>query len=176
MPFAVRNLEAGRAVFSDPTRNIALEWSGAGDVDGNDIQQVPDELAENVNFLRAVQKGIFAVEEAPEAIKAALDKQTTSWRRKAEQDREATAAAIDPEAHNDLLQVACIGPGQRAGTKCEALVLVKEKTMGEKPPLCDRHKKLVSEYVMTQTDKIVDGKAETKWVRADMGAREYQQV
>jgi len=176
MPFAVRNLEAGRAVFSDPTHNIALEWSGAGDIDGNDIQQVPDELAQNVNFLRAVQKGIFAVEEADEAIRAALDKQTTSWRRKSDEAKEASAAVIDPEARNDLVQMECVGPSQRAGVNCGTAVLVREKVIGEKPPLCERHKKLVNEYVMTQTDKIVDGKAETKWVRAVQGAREFQQV
>jgi hypothetical protein len=176
MPFAVRNLEAGPAVFSDPTRNIALEWAGADDEDGNDIQQVPDELAQNVNFLRALQKGIFVVEEADEALREALDKQTASWKRRTDEAKAATAATIDPEARNDLISMECIGPSQRAGVNCGTAVLVREKMIGEKPPLCERHKKLAGEYVMTQTDKIVDGKAETKWSRAGMGAREVQQV
>lgn len=176
MPFAVRNLEAGPAVFSDPTQNIALEWQGAGDEDGNDIQQVPDILAENVNFLRALQKGIFQVEEAPEALRAALDKQTTSWRRKRAEAEQATQATISEEANNDIIPTPCVGPGGKPGVACGADVMVREKQKGDKPPLCAKHKALAGEYVMTQTDKIVDGKAETKWTRMAMGVRESQQV
>ena len=176
MPFAVRNLEAGKSVFSDPIRNISLEWSGAGDVDGGDIQQVPDELAENVNFIRAMQKGIFEVEEAPEAIKTALEKQSASWRKQKAESAKVSAEAIDPEANNDLVPVPCVGPGPRAGINCGEAVLLREKTKDDKPPLCDRHKSLAGEYVMTEGDKIVNGKAEVKWSRMGMAQREVQQV
>lgn len=175
MPFAVRNLEPGRAVFSDLTKNIALEWAGAGDLDGNDIQQVPDELADNVNFLRALQKGLFKVEEAPAALKEALEKQTASWTRKREQQETLTKESISEEANNDLITTPCIGPGARGG-QCGEGVVVKEKTMGEKPPLCDKHRGLAAEYVMTETDKIVNGKAQKTWSRAGLAVREVQQV
>jgi hypothetical protein len=174
MPFAVRNLEAGPAVFSDPTRNIAIEWQGADDEDGGDIQQVPDELADNVNFLRALQKGIFEVEEAPEALRAALDKQTASWRRKSEQAKAQTEAALDPQANNDIIPTPCVGPGPRPGVQCGADVLIREKSKGERPPLCSKHKNLAGEYVITQGEKIVDGKAETLWTRMGMTQREVQ--
>jgi hypothetical protein len=175
MPFAVRNTEAGPAVFSDLTKNIQIEWAGAGDEDGNDIQQVPDELAEHVNFLRAVQKGIFVVEEAPEAVQTALARQSSAWKRKRDQDATATQEAISQDANNDLVTVPCIGPG-RGGGQCGDAVVVKEKTRGDRPPLCERHKGLAGEYVMTETDQILNGRAVKQWSRAGMAPREHQQV
>lgn len=174
MPFAVRNMEPGPAVFSDLSNNIALEWARAGDEDGNDVQQVPDVLAENVNFLRAVQKGVFVVEEASPEIEAALTRQAGAWRRKQDEFKEMARAAISEETRNDIITVPCIGPGPKG--ECGEPVMVKEKSREERPPLCQRHARLINEFVVTETDKIVDGRAVRTWSRAGMAPREQQQV
>ncbi len=62
-PVLVRNLSRGPAVFNDIKTATSIEWQGAGDPNGDDIQPVPASIAiENVNFLKAVSRGTFLIE------------------------------------------------------------------------------------------------------------------
>lgn len=61
VPVLVRNCENGPAVFTEPVAKVQIEWQGAGDPAGNDHQYVPQDLLDNVNFQRALNRGIFEV-------------------------------------------------------------------------------------------------------------------
>lgn len=170
MPVLVRNTEAGPTVFTDANTNTQVEWQGAGDPSGEDVQQVPDKLVENVSFLRAVNRGILVVEEATDEVMAALARQTTSWKERRAKAEAASADAIDEQANNDLISVPCIGPSTRGQGECGEAVPVRENRMYDKPTLCPRHAALAPQYVFTETDKLVDGRSVKKWSRSLVSA------
>jgi hypothetical protein len=172
----VRNTTSGPLVFSVPKDGIALEWQAMGDATGEDYQQVPDELVNNVAFLKNIQRGTLVIEEAPEALQEMIDKQTASFDARTTKAAEAAASAIDQKADNDLITLPCIGPNQRGSGECGQPVPVKERTKWEHPPLCDRHKSLAPQYVMTEGETLVEGRAEKHWHRAGVGGRETQLV
>jgi hypothetical protein len=80
MPVAVRNLKTGPSVFKDDETNVLIEWEGAGHPEGGDIQYVPDRLLDNVNFMSAVNKGVFAPVEDEAAAAAAMRNQADATR------------------------------------------------------------------------------------------------
>jgi len=168
MPFLVRNLAPGPAVFTDLANNIALEWQGAGDPNGDDIQQVPDGLADNVNFLRSVTRGIFVVEEATEEMQAKLTASGEAWRRRNEAQAKAAIDTLEKGKDADFVTAPCVAPGPRGGD-CGVDVIVRHKHKGEKPPLCDRHAHLGSQLVLIELDKMVDGVPVTKWIIPTIG-------
>jgi hypothetical protein len=102
MPVLVRNTEKGPTVFSDPAKNIAIEWQGAGDPNGEDVQHVPDEVTDNVNFLKSLQRGIFVVEEASPEMQARLDKQVAAYRDRRNSSAQAGENAIDRQAERTI--------------------------------------------------------------------------
>lgn len=175
MPVLVRNTEPGPSVFTDPVTKIQVEWQGRGDPGGEDIQQVPDDLVQNVSFLKAINRGVFEVVEASDETKEALARQSSTWRERQDAAAQASAEAIDQQANNDILSVPCIGPGAKGVGECGEPVPVREKTMDEKPPLCSRHQGLAPQYVFTQGDQLVEGKPVSHWQRMTVGTRETQQ-
>lgn len=131
MPALVRNTEKGPAVFSDISKNIAIEWQGAGDPNGEDVQHVPDEVIENVNFLKSLHRGIFVVEQASEEMKAHLDKQVAAYRNRRDSADEAGHEALDR-----------------------------------------RTERTVATAVISETGKVVDGKAEETTIPVVLEARQ----
>lgn len=105
MPVLVRNNEKGCSVFTDANSKQAIEWQGLGDVNGEDLQYIPDDLALTPAFMKALNKGIFEIVEASAETAAILNRQTEAWR-----NRQATAAAaarqvIDPATEKELARV-----------------------------------------------------------------------
>lgn len=176
MPVLVRNTEAGPTVFTDAHTNTQVEWQGANDPSGEDVQQVPDALIDNVNFLRAVNRGILVVEEASPAVMEALQRQTTSWQARRREAKEASAATIDEQANNDLVTMPCIGPSTRGTGECGESVPVRESKKFDKPALCSRHAALAPQYVFSESEALVDGQTTKQWTRTLMTARERQPV
>jgi hypothetical protein len=68
-PAMVRNTAAGPTVFSEGP-NATVEWAGANDPMGGDLQPVPESFLNNVQFHRMAARGILVVETADEAIQA----------------------------------------------------------------------------------------------------------
>jgi hypothetical protein len=73
MPVAVRNATKTIVVLSNPDGE-AIEWQYAGHPDGDDIQELSDELWNSVRVKRAVKRGILA-ESTEEAMLAAYERQ-----------------------------------------------------------------------------------------------------
>lgn len=169
VPLMVRNTEKGPTVLSDLRTKEYVEWAGAGDPMGNDVQAVPDEFGSNVNFMRAVQRGILVIEnedENPE-IADAIAKQNASWAARRDQAQKQAEASIDQQANEDLITVDCALKG------CTNVVSVKEKQKDNVPPLCSTHVSLAHEFVPVDN---VEGESRVRtWNRVTLGAREKTQ-
>lgn len=123
MPVLVRNNEKGPSVFSDPTRDIAIEWQGSGDPNGEDVQHVPNELVENVSFLRALQRGIFTVVEADPDIQDRLDKQVKAYQQRRAASEQAGEASLDRQSERTVAQAVVTETGKVINGKPEEVTI-----------------------------------------------------
>jgi hypothetical protein len=174
-PVLVRNTEGGPTVLSDLQTKEFVEWAGANDDMGNDVQAVPESFLQNVNFLRCVQRGILVIENADDnpEIAVAIEKQNAAWVARREQAKKKAAESIDQQANNDLVSVRCVGPGGRGG-QCDNTVPVKDKQRADKPPLCSTHEGLAPQYV--RNDNVEGDSTVHEWKRVTMAPREREQV
>lgn len=171
-----RNLRPGPMVLT-PVESSSeyLVWQGANDPDGQDVQLVSAEAAVSIPFQRAVARKLLAIEgdDAPELdpmVQAYLDRQaavTQARREAADADLE---DKIDHADQRILHGIECVGPNSRGTGQCGTLVSIPGKNKDLTPPLCERHRLLVIEFV---AEVVEEGdKQITKWVRTEMGPRE----
>ena len=174
-PVLMRNTQAGPTVFRDDTSETDVTWLGAGDPMGRDVQAVPVKYLENVNFIRILSAGILEIEEASEDIREALRGQLQSpamrhqaklWSQQHGEAAQASVDRIERTSNNDYVTVPCIGPGSRGSGECGEPVAVRETAKDERPALCPSHVVLEPQYVMSESDRIVDGKAVKLWTKA----------
>ena len=174
-PVYVRNTEDGPTIMSaDAKGSQYVEWAGRGDPMGNDVQIVPEDYLQNVNFVRAVQRGILVIdneEDNPEVVES-IKKQNDAWQARRIAAQKASKASLDQEANNDLIAVPCIGPSGRATGFCGNEVPVKDRQKNERPPLCSIHADLAPEFVPEDTTE--NGLNVRKWLRAGIAPRERQ--
>ncbi len=172
-PLMIRNEQGGPTVFTSGTQHV--EWKGKGDPDGGDVQPCPPEFMQDVQFRRALTRSIFTVvEDAEDALSLHRDE----WDARQTRQREASKDSLDTVTDNDLLMLKCLGPADRTGNTdaiCGTEVPVKSSQVREKPPLCNKHKALVNQFLAEETDVIKGGKPEIRWVRPSVGARARQQ-
>ncbi len=142
---AVRNMMPGPTVLGlDINGRLSVEWMGAKDPDGKDVQYVPEEILKSVQFRRAVERGILQVEDDPSA---SIAKQTEAWTRQTQQSEEDARLLIENQPNNDYIGLDCVGPGTREGTsQCNAPVPLRVTQVATTPPLCERHIQLASRY------------------------------
>lgn len=134
MPVLVRNAEKGPSVFSDPSKNIAIEWQGAGDPSGEDLQQVPDEVLDNVNFLKALNRGIFVVEEASPEMQERLNRQVAAYQSRRSASEQAGEAAIDRQAERTVATAVISETGKVVNGKPEETTIPVVMGAREKAP------------------------------------------
>lgn len=175
-PVYVQNNQDGPTVLAtDPKGTIVVEWAGKGDLNGNDIQPIPEEMLNHVAFTRALSRNVLSLLEDqsdPEVVDA-LHKQQEAWLARTQRSAKVATDAIESATNNDLIQMTCVGPGARGG-QCEIQVPVRDREKDTKPVLCDRHKDLAPEYVPEQYQE--NDKTRTRWVRFAMNPRETQQI
>ncbi len=161
----VRNHAPGPLVFTDDASKVAIEWQGAGDANGGDVQEISDVVASNYHFRRAISRGLLTVESTGDV---SLD-DLVGLRRPSVQDvdRLAVEQTIKRETQNDLVSVPCQGPSPRGG-QCNADVLMRVTQRASRPPLCSTHEGLASQYVVVSTD-LVDGVQIPTWTRSSVG-------
>lgn len=169
----VRNTQPGPTVFTDNMSKVQIEWAGAGDPSGNDVQQVPGGVVGHVQFMRHVQKGIFTIEGASPEVEAIIARQTGAYRQRQADSEAAIKATIVEETHNDIIVLPCVGPSARSKTgQCGEDVTVRELLRNEAPPLCGKHLDLKAQFVPESTAEIVNGEPVMKWVRTTLAPRE----
>lgn len=93
MPVLVRNNEGGPTCYTHKASGTQLEWAGRGDPDGNDIQEVEDDLLKTSDMSRVMRKGILSrVDDA--TGQQALRRQTESHVERTKADHEAIVSTI----------------------------------------------------------------------------------
>ena len=180
-PILLENWQPGPTIFTDDQTHTSIEWAGHGDTSGGDIQAVPLSFLENINFLRILNRGILSLFDASDEVKdmieaqlgnSKLKDQAVQWRAEQNQKVKEATVSIEHTANHDLVAVKCIGPGSRQGIKCDVEIPVRELNVGEKPPLCENHKHLASQYVPTAGETLnSNGKEETIWVLPKIESR-----
>lgn len=175
-PMMVRNTEKGPTILSlDPKGSSFVEWQGSGDMNGADVQIVPDEYRQNVAFLRAVQRGILVIENAddnPDVLDA-IGKQNAAWEARRQRAASEAEASIDQQANNDIVTLPCVGPNARGQGICGTDVPVRDIQKDQKPPLCSNHSDLAPQFIPEES--MVNGKSQRIWTRMTMGHRETAQ-
>lgn len=172
-----RNNQAGPTVLSsDPKGTHYVEWQGKGDPNGGDIQPIPEEIQNTVQFQRCVRRGIFTIlnedSESQGVIDEAMRRQQEAWDFRQGATAATAAEVIDQKANNDIVALSCVGPSTRgdASTRCGADVNVRDNVKDERPPLCDLHADLAPQYI--PEDIVKDGRSIKSWTRMTMGARQ----
>lgn len=141
----VQNCMSGPTVIAaDAKRNYEMIFAGKGDPQGEDVQEVPEELLRTKQFRDAIRKGVLSVIEGADhpVVVSAMSRQSDAFRSRMAADELAAREVLDAVADNDLVVVNCIGPGSRDGAVCGEQVPIKDKDQASKPPLCDRHQHL----------------------------------
>lgn len=165
----VRNMHGGPTVFTHEHDGIKTpyEWFGAGDPDERDVLEVPESMGINPNFRKAVARGMLKIEDGDDDIVDSINRAGSRWQERQLERRQETEAMMQRENANDMIILACVGPGPR-GTECGASVFVRERIQktNPKPPLCDAHKHLSNTFALTETNEIRDGKPVMAWTQA----------
>lgn len=180
---ALRNLKPGVTVitpqFNDP--KVYLEFQAAGDPSGGDIQYISEELAATPSCVKAIMHGVLALEEntmSPEVAQAFQQQMdvATSRRKQAEAQIQ---QSIDRPQNRDLVGQTCVGPGERAGSTCGAVVAMQDRAHQDTAPLCARHFDLATQYVRVEDDSYDPDSGRPrgcKWLRTHIESRQREQV
>lgn len=170
---SVRNTMGGHLVLTpDLAKGDYIEWRGAGDPTGADVQLVSPKVVRSPNFQKMLNRGALQIIDDEEEIRLADQRQQDEWERRQRSGDEAAMDSLDRKANNDSVVLSCVGPGPRGGTsECGENVVVKEKDKNLRPPLCTQHEHLATHYVPTEMQD--GGQTRTSWVKVIMGEREY---
>jgi hypothetical protein len=174
-PIMVRNTQPGPTVFTAPGNGTHVEWQGADDPQGLDVQACPAEFLHLVAFRNAMERGIFERVEDEGLIEEKLTQHRQDWDQMQERRRNAGTDAIELEVNNDLLVLNCIAPIAKGGKLCDESLPMKAAEAREKPPLCKDHQRLAGKFMAEETGQLVDGKPEVRWMLPRMDARVKQQ-
>jgi hypothetical protein len=172
-PVLIQNTLGGPTVFSNPKSGEQVNWAGAGDPDGLDVQSVPISFLSDASFQRNLSNGTFSVYAAPDEILEAIDalisgphaqRQAQSRRDQAQHSKDALAAIIVDPTTDDLVAHSCIGPGTRAGALCGTGVPIRRSESDTTAPLCAKHKHLARYCIPVEGDlDNSTGKAKITW-------------
>lgn len=141
----VQNQMPGPTVIAaDVHRNYEMIFAGKGDPQGEDVQEVPEELLKTKQFRDALRKGVLAVIEGADhpVVVQAMARQSTAFRDRLASDELRAREVMNAVAENDIVVVTCIGPGPRGEMPCGEQVPLRDKDQSSRPPLCDRHRHL----------------------------------
>ena len=164
MPLTVRNEISNTTVFSktmngDPVRII---WGPSGQ--HNDTQRVPDSFADDIDFLNALDGGVFAVTDGPEEIVTRLQRETSKARELREEQERRAMASIERTQDRDMIGAQCIAPQapDRPNVPCGRSVLISHKQANEVPPLCQQHQHLAPEYFLFEEGSKGEGATQSR--------------
>ncbi len=167
----VRNCKPGPTLFSDQNSNMMIEWQGAGDPQGGDIQQVPRALINNMAFAKSLRKGVLEVIEADDEIANLLSTQAAQQRALDAKREQETLSRMDEGMGTDMVGYPCLGPGERAGVLCGVMVPMSRDQLEQRPPLCAKHAHLASNFVLSYQEGALDerGRPVPVWLPVTTG-------
>lgn len=174
-PTLVRNTTRGPLVFRSEESKTSVEWQGADDPMGGDVQPVPASFLDDVQFHRMAARGILVIQKADEVGREKLDLHRQEWEQRQERQRTASADSLDTTVQDDAVVKTCIGPsGKGPDQLCGADVPIRASKLRETPPLCSMHGGLANQFLAQESDRLVQGKPEVVWRRVAVTATERQ--
>lgn len=177
MPLSVRNNEVNTTVFTKTVAGepVRITWGAKGQP--NDTQRVPNSFADDIDFLNALEQGVFEVVDGPPEILSQINQETAKARRLREETlaRQAAAAesVMDRVQDKSMVGATCIGPGVRPGQVCGAQLLIAHKNVNDVPPLCGSHADLAPTFSLLETGSKGEGATES---RDGVVRREWRQA
>ncbi len=169
----VRNLKSGPTVWSSLEKRRSLEWQGAGDPSGLDIQPVDEEILAEPSFQQALRKKIFEIVD-DETGAAALDAQSQAREAAQQNIASSIASTIDRSQEESFVVAKCQGPATRGTGECGEDVTRKATEIDDAPLLCPAHANLAHLFMEEETGEMVerDGKLVSRkaWRRTSVGA------
>ncbi len=162
MPLLVRNAGSSQTIFAKKNQPTVI-WQPYGDPSGQDVQRVPNDWAEDIDFLNSLDAGLLEIveDESDPEVAAKIAKQRESFRARQQALAAQVESSIDRKQDRDIIQVVCIGPhpNGRGNEECGAPVLVRRAQQGDVPPLCPRHQRLAPEFYLVQSGSKGEGEA-----------------
>lgn len=159
MPVTVRNKQPGPTVFNEKSTDTMIEWAGAGDPKGNDVQQVPDALLNNSAFSKCIRSGILEV--LSDASAGETDEMLQRSADAARAAREAQEAAVLEQldatsTDEDFISTKCLISGED--------IVMRAGDLFDRPPLADRFADRAGEFEAVPTgNTLSDGRPEVTW-------------
>lgn len=140
----VRNAQPGLTVFEDVGLGLSIRWEAAGDPNGGDVLEVSATALKNPEFRLNVLRGVFVIEEAPEALNEAVLRIQQEWSARGQQSEQVKATISRPADRRVAKGKSCIAP--KGQDLCGTIALASE----DHPPLCTEHMGLTNQYVQVE--------------------------
>lgn len=151
-PLMVQNMEGNMSVFAktvdgDPTFRVTFAANGHR----GDTQRMPVALAGDMEFLNSLERGILKVVGGPADLVEALQFETEQVRAEREAADARDTEMLDRRQDRDIVGLKCVGPAPtgRTGT-CGRSLIMGAKEQAERPPLCDEHESLSTQFYLAE--------------------------
>jgi hypothetical protein len=170
----VRNHRPGPTVFGDESVGAKpVVWQGAGDPGGLDVRSVPQPIIDAAAFQDALEVGIFSLVDSDAEAKSIRAQRRENVAAAIEAKDQASTDVIDQPKEDDWLVLSCLGPAGRGSTElCNASVTLKATEVETEVPLCPKHGYLKSQFVRTETGRLVGNNPERVWTRQKPSVKE----
>lgn len=177
-PLRVRNNEPNMTVFTKTVAGDALRLSLAPSGQPGDTVRFPLALAEDIDFLNALDQGVISVVDGPPEVVAALQTNTEEIRAERQEDeRRRIGLTMDRSQDNDMIGMSCIGPagGNRQG-KCGRPLIQKAAQTGKVPPLCTTHEHMAPLFSLREVGSRGDAETGASQSTAGIVRQEWRQA
>ena len=138
------------------------EFQAKGDSNGDDTMELPSTILLNAKFRDAVSKGILKIVEAddPDVIEA-FEAKNKAWaaQQEAKKQSDMFIESQQPKAFSGRQCLAQEGRGQ-----CVEYAIYSTNS-NERPPLCQKHAHLASQFVPEETGTFTNNKPDVEWRR-----------
>lgn len=136
------------------------EFAASGDPSGNDVMELPSTYLKLARFREALRKGILKIVDGDDpAVVDAYENQQNAYeaqqQTKAESERLIAAQPI-----RAFSGVQCLAQDGR--NQCAEFAVYAQNTR-ERPPLCQKHAHLASQFTPEETGTFTDGQADVRW-------------
>jgi hypothetical protein len=145
------------------------EFAASGDANGGDIMEVPGTYLRNANFRKALQNDILVIADADDpGVLDAVEAQKAAFRaqRQAKEETDRFIQAQQPRAFSG---VQCLA--QEGRSQCPEYAIYSANASRERPPLCQKHAHLASQFTPEELGTFTDGKPDIHWTRVTILGR-----
>lgn len=157
----VQNHEPNSTVFSKTLNGDPFRVTFAAKGYPGDRQRVPAALADDIDFVNSLERGIIEVVDGPADIIEALQFETKSVREAREAEAQRHTSMLDRRQDRDIVGLKCIGPAPQGRTgECGVAIIQSAKQQADTPPLCSNHQHLTPQFYLAEAGSKGEGATE----------------